>query len=478
MSPPAGLGGRRLRAPAVRVATLAALLGAGLALAAGAPGRFARTPQEITAALAGSPHTGECNQCHTQHGTNEIAYPNALLGPNANTLCDGCHTTPFKGGSYGLTLLYNGSAHGSGPSMIWPGPTPPARTEAGGASKCLNCHDPHSWSDATGVIPHLAVAREEKLCLTCHDGLPAARNVQSDMLKAYRHPVQDYTGRHTGADEALSGDFAASPVNRRHSECEDCHNPHVARTDPTGGFPTTNAPKSTLGVSRVRVLNGAAGTAPVYTFTAGSDTLTSPVAEYQLCFKCHSGWTIQPTGQTDFGKVLNTNNPSFHPVEGQGRNLNIRAGAFAVGWSPTSTTPCGSCHGSDAGSVRGPHGSNNRYILKQPYTASSASRTMVSSEICFLCHTYNTYANRNAGNTVLGYSRFNPPNFGEGHAFHVIDQRRPCYACHATHGSANQKHLIVTGRNPGINSYTETTNGGTCSPTCHGTETYTINYAR
>jgi hypothetical protein len=38
--------------------------------------------------------------------------------------------------------------------------------------------------------------------------------------------------------------------------------------------------------------------------------------------------------------------------------------------------------------------------------------------------------------------------------------------------------MIVTGRNPGILSFSENASGGTCSPTCHTSENYGINYAR
>ena len=54
----------------------------------------------------------------------------------------------------------------------------------------------------------------------------------------------------------------------------------------------------------------------------------------------------------------------------------------------------------------------------------------------------------------------------------------PCYACHVTHGSTTLPFLLVVGRVPGIVSYSRTANGGTCAPSCHGSESYTVNYAR
>ena len=469
-------GGRRLLALAARTAALLCLPAA--ALAAPAPHRGPRTPADITQAMETGPHAGLCDKCHTSHAGEVTPQPNALLGPDDNALCDGCHTVAWKGGSYPGTWLYAGSAHGSNPATVWPGPSPPARTDMPAGGKCVNCHDPHGWDDATGTIPHLAVGREEQLCLACHGGSPALVNVQTDQLKPFRHPAQDYTGRHTGADESQPSSFAFSPVNNRHAECEDCHDPHVARTDPPPLAPTLDAPKSVLGVSRVRVLNGPAGSTPSYFFTPGADTVSAPVAEYQLCFKCHSSWTVQPSGQTDFGVVLNPNNPSYHPVEAPGRDLTLQPGAFAPGWSATSVTPCGSCHGSDLGTVRGPHGSNFRYLLRQPYTATSAHEAMTPDGLCFQCHAYDVYANPFASDAVRRASRFNKPGSASGHAEHVGGQQVPCYACHVTHGSTTLPHLLATGRSPGIVSFTETLAGGTCTPTCHGPQTYSINYAR
>jgi hypothetical protein len=234
-----------------------------------------------------------------------------------------------------------------------------------------------------------------------------------------------------------------------------------------------------LGVSRLLVQNGPAGTLPTFTFATGADTLSAPVAEYQLCFKCHSSWTTQPTGQTNLALELNPANASYHPVEAAGRDPNIAAGAFAPGWSATSLTRCGDCHGSDFdGAPRGPHGSSYRYILKRPYQASSQPRLMTSDESCFSCHTFDAYANPAAPEAVRGASRFNAPGAGKGHAEHVGELSVPCYACHVTHGAPARGHLIVTGRNPGITVYAETPTGGTCQATCHDPKSYTVNYAR
>ena len=291
----------QIERPSATSLKLAWLCLAGFSLTAFAPPvRRSLSPQEIMATLALGPHEGACDRCHSMHGEDQpIVYSRALIGPDDNTLCDKCHTTPWAGGSYADPLVYSWSSHSQSQSMIWPGPNPPARTEAGAASKCVNCHEPHGWKDAVGLIPFLGMAREEALCTTCHDGSPAITDIKQDMRKAFRHPIQDRSGVHLGPLESTPADFAAAPVNRRHSECQDCHNPHMAHADRLG-LPAAPALSSlNLGISRVRPINGSAGQPPTYAFIAGSDSLSGPITEYQLCFKCHSSWTTQPSAQSD-----------------------------------------------------------------------------------------------------------------------------------------------------------------------------------
>jgi hypothetical protein len=319
----------------------------------------------------------------------------------------------------------------------------------------------------------LLVNREENLCYACHDGSPVAKNILGQFTKSYRHPTSDYSGRHAWTE---GGNPTAYGTANRHAECEDCHNSHVATADAT--VPTAPAASNVIrGVGRVAVTNGAAGTIPAYTYRASTDA-TGPITEYQMCFKCHSSWTTQPAGQSDTALQFNSNNPSYHPLEATGKNTNINPSSFVNGWTGLSSMYCSDCHTSEDGTVRGPHGSQYRYLLKQPSIASGSSRTMASTELCFNCHSFDTYANNGATTTQWSYSRFNSPAQDEGHTKHLIDHRAPCYACHGSHGSATKPHLIVTGRNPGLNSYTETATGGSCSPTCHGTESYRINYTR
>jgi predicted CXXCH cytochrome family protein len=415
---------------------------------------------------------GECTQCHDLHASrdgvaNGGPFPYALFAENDNALCQTCHDTRSANAIYPGSGPWGQSAHALSPSMSWPGPTPPSRPSSD-SGKCVNCHDPHGQRDAGGLVPSLLHTREENLCYSCHDGTPGA-NVRQQFQKAFTHPITR-SGRHSPTEGDNAGAFG-----NRHSECVDCHSAHVARRDNSpAGAP--DASETIVGVSRIKVTNGPAGTRPVYTW-AGPDEVAFAM-EYEVCFKCHSSWTSRPAGQEDLALVLNPNNPSFHPVEAEGANRNIEPDAFVNGWRADSLVYCSDCHGGDNTTLRGPHGSAFRYLLKANYEAATSPSPMSPGDLCFRCHSWDTYTNPVGDPAQLRASRFNGPSAPNGHAFHVGDRGFTCYACHQSHGSTQLPGLIATGRSPGLLGYVQTPTGGTCTTTCHGSESYAVNYPR
>jgi predicted CXXCH cytochrome family protein len=422
---------------------------------------------------------GDCAHCHEFHGTDVSPFDFMLWREDDNDLCFTCHSTESSSGIFPGLFAYQQCAHRTSFNMIWPGPQPSARTEPGANGKCVNCHDPHGSSDFSGLIDALVFSREETLCFTCHDGSPAEADIYSDFLWSFRHPAPDFSGRHTTDEGADPSKFGFWPQDNRHSECSDCHNAHRMEIP---AFPPSapDLPPSLVGVSRILVTNSTAGTVPIYTFVPANDTTTVPAAEYQICFKCHSSWTTQPTGQADLSILLNPHNASYHPVEAQGADVGIHPLSFAGGWGTASATYCSDCHRSNSSGLRGPHGSEFEDILAGPYPASSVEREPQPDDFCFLCHNFDTYANKEASETVTGYSRWNEPEESKGHTYHVEKKGIHCYSCHDSHGSPQFPHLIVVGRKPGLNSYThepyEEPNGGRCFPTCHGDRSYGTNY--
>jgi len=435
-------------------------------------------PETGVQRLADQP-PGACGQCHDGHASrngvpNSGPFNRTLFTADDVTLCYECHSVPGASQVYPGNVTWAESTHAVSAEMFWPGPVPPARN-ATDSGKCVNCHDPHGASDASGVIPSMNRLREEALCYGCHDGTPAP-DVKAQFAKAYRHPIAS-AERHE-AVEGLDEDaarYAASPVDRRHAECADCHNSHVARADL--GAPTApEASQRLAGVARVSVVNGAAGTEPLYVWRGAQDG-AFVMNEYEICFKCHSSWTQLGAGQTDLATLTNPGNASYHPVQAAGKNTNIDVAAFVQGWSSQSLVYCSDCHGSDDSTIRGPHGSAYRYILKRHSPSTSTPQPVAQADLCFSCHRFETYGDASASPANQGPSRFNLPS-SRGHAYHVGEQQVPCYACHVTHGSATKPALIATGRTPGIVFYMQTTGGGTCTPTCHMARSYTVNYAR
>lgn len=453
---------------------------------------------------------GHCLQCHPQRQTPVLPSP-VLFASNDNGLCFTCHATAGGANFYAGQTAYQGSAHANSAVMVWPGPTPLARP-AGDAGKCLNCHTPHGSKDARGLVPSLEWFREEAACLGCHDATgPAVTNIAGELSKRAAHPVVTVSGVHL-VREGNTG--AAFGTGKRHAECVDCHNPHAS---------TVAAPLT--GTSRVAVTNGAAGTTPSFTYRPASDT--TPVKEYELCFKCHSSWTTAPAGQSDLSKLLNPNNESFHPVEAAGKNTtsfmtqNLAGGTGLPHLTTASVVTCADCHNNDAlpttvslssaytGALpTGPHGSSasggnvkfSDALLRAPYRKDlkTASEAYASTDftLCFICHSaapfsttssntrtdtafrYHGLHVRGLANKGSGGTDLSVPGAGQGNAI--------CRECHYnTHGTrgapwaSNVSYLRGVNFAPNVTASGSTTNppawtpGGTagtgsCALRCHG----------
>jgi len=291
--------------------------------------------------------------------------------------------------------------------------------------ECATCHRSRAGRNKNVLkspVPQSA------LCFTCHDGTGANANVQahfSDPLVPANNDATRMYYRHdtigtTSHTSAGLNEFGG--VSNRHTECGDCHNAHQANatnTTPTATGATASG--RLAGISGVSVANGAAGTAPTYTFLDGT---TNPITrEYQLCFKCHSGFTtLSPnTGFTpsryrlDKAVEFNPGNPSYHPVEAPGKNTTAKMAASLAGSSPYkkwsfttgSTIRCVNCHASSTTynlvtppSASGDlpmHTSKNPGILLQNYRnrvlkTPSDPYTNTDFALCFMCHANSPFA--------------------------------------------------------------------------------------
>ncbi len=353
-----------------------------------------RPPASIIAPV--SLDTGSRMQCTSCHDAHDDTYSKFLVMSNqGSALCYSCHDKTYWGGSSHSTSTKTWNGSGTNP---WFHST--YTTVADNA--CENCHAPHT---AGGPARIMNFQNEEDNCLYCHNGNVAAKNIQSQLTKTFKHNVYGYTGIH---DE---NELAAPAA--KHVECEDCHNPHaVNNTTATAPF----VKGSNVGVKGVD-LNG---------------TPVNPAQyEYQICFRCHADnqvvqrYTQRYRGVGNSRLDFSSTNVSYHPVEAAGQNTSMTS--LLAPLSVTSKIYCSDCHASDgSGSPAGPHGSSNVGILKFAYdtarfpmlgTGWTGADLNMHWPLCFSCH--------NLSNVTTVHN-----NISGGHFLKYVG----CNTCHDPHG--------------------------------------------
>lgn len=389
------------------------------------------------------------------------------------------------------------------------------------ANQCAACHRSH-----TGKSPNLLPLEgpQSNLCLTCHDGTGAATNVAaqySDPAVPENNPAAREYFRHdalTASSHTRSDLDEFGGVANRHAECGDCHNAHrvtaAASSETANGWAASGRLD---GISGVSVANGAAGTAPAYSVLDG---VAQPITlEYQLCLKCHSGFTTLPSNVgfppskqvLDKGVEFNPANASYHPVEAPGTNATPKMAENLAGTSPYklwtftvgSTIRCTNCHVSGAAYTPGTpppagsdlpiHTSPFRSMLLQNYrdrVLKSAGEGYAAADfaLCYTCHGEQPFATKTETATNFrlhglhltdlagegsGGTDIDTPGAGQGNAI--------CAECHfRLHSTAypvgtqslSGTRLVNFAPNVrpsgGVLSWTRTPTGGSCTLTCHG----------
>lgn len=381
----------------------------------------------------------QCTSCHDAHLNR---YPKFLVAdPAYSGLCVVCHRLPRWQESAHATSSATARSAGAIPGLGY---------SSVGENGCSSCHRSHG-------APHprrlLTASAEEGVCLGCHDGRIAAKDLRRESLKFSAHRVDLYTDVHdpTENPSTMSG----------HVECVDCHNAHEARAGASGG----QIPGPLTGVSGV---------------TISGSFVREATFEYEVCLKCHGvsedrdPVVFRTDGRTNVRLAIDPQNPSFHPVADVGRNPRIAG--LIVPQTPASRTPCTACHNNEAAAVtagsapRGPHGSNYRPILAAEYhlDATAGPESYQLYALCYRCHDRTTLLNRRDGFP---------------HQLHVAEVGASCAVCHDAHGSRRNPHLInfmsrdvtgkvvVTASRSGQLEYVSVGNGtGRCFLTCHGTD--------
>lgn len=365
----------------------------------------------------------ECASCHDPHRYDPVVNKKFLridsgntFGENVLNTCIACHTrTGWTTSSHSTSTATYSDPSVSGKYGV----------NTVSSLGCVNCHIPHKGLG----IPYLLRWSEEQTCFkgvsgsstssACHGtGANNPKIIEPLLGRTYSHPVTAKSGIHTNLDYLFGTGNPPDPPgsggitfdNYRHAECVDCHNPHQTAQGNHATPPDTrdvlNAgwyPQNPTNLVS-NVLKGVGGVEPVWTGPGTQPTNYSVIPEasyeYQICFKCHSYWSLgisdkwrssfffsdgrttdagTPYPLTDVAAEFNINNASGHPVVVSSNN---RPGSY----SPRALPPeamrepwrssvgnvamyCSDCHGSDnevGGDPRGPHGSNLKFMLKGP----------------------------------------------------------------------------------------------------------------
>ncbi len=401
--------------------------------------------------------TIECITCHDPHNNQ---YSHFLQMANTNAaLCEFCHAKSGWNASIHKTSLQSFTPIGSTPTTV-------------GERSCRNCHASHN-----GVgVPYNLNLSEENTCYQsgCHGTTNGVntKDIQSAVNKMYRHPVNTVAGKHLNPDNSSS---VATP--NRHSECEDCHNPHQSKSG-LHSVKTNLISNVLTGVSGLTPDASSIWTQPT-TFTAAN-----PVTkENQICFKCHSynglgvaangvSGIIGPSGTyiTDQAMEFNSANKSAHPVQ---FSTNAQTGATApkplasrqlsTAWNSvgTQTMYCSDCHGNDqevsTTVPEGPHGSNNMHMLRGT-TASSTKYWPYNASGTTLWRLIDVRNNLNNWSTQMFCVNCHPI-FSNGNWFnkaHEAHETRtvtisgkayggvPCVSCHIAVPHGAKRSRLIT----------------------------------
>lgn len=296
----------------------------------------------------------------------------------------------------------------------------PHRNYSSNTAKCGLCHQVHQGKEYRLVRNDTTVA----LCFTCHDGSASKYNIKLsfDNNPGSYHPIMGLS---------LNG-------NSNKLRCTNCHNPHNV----TNFRPPAPAASGALAFSRgVSPSNRAAWTA----ISEGDWFYKLNVTnQFELCYRCHSTWDVGNSTHAntrDIAKEFNPNNKSFHSVEADSPNSK---GIFMSPFSATTRVYCTDCHSSASpGAARGPHGSPNPKILKGTYNTETG--TGYSNHLCFSCHDYSAYAQRDSfrDSNQTGFYNSDRKNLHAHHSDKLGNIR--CQYCHSAvvHGLNSNKHLII-----------------------------------
>ncbi len=415
----------------------------------------------LTSALSLRQDRVECATCHDPHEEARDPVTRKFLARDnrASGLCLECHDLDY--------WAYNPSVHQTSQKRYDPSDGAHTGYSTVADNGCESCHRPHNAAPSLLKKPGAAV------CLDCHQGRVAAKDLRGAVLAPYGHPVLAENGVHDPTEGTGRGPPLPelNPGSPRHVTCVDCHNPHAVYSR------QAEAPFVSGALANVRGI------------TLAGEPVDPARYEYELCFKCHGDSRNQTGARRSLFQRLPASPepnlrltfdvrsaPSFHPIEGPGRSHDVPS--LIPPLSNRSMIYCSDCHSSDAaGGPRGPHGSAYPGLLERPLAMlDHTPESPQAYALCYKCH------DRAA---VLSPSSPFPT-----HTLHVVRAATPCTACHDPHGvsarqgnASNNAHLInfdtrIVGRNQrGLREYaSQGPRSGRCSSSCHGKDHDEVGY--
>lgn len=424
----------------------------------------------------------QCTSCHDAHSS--VNQPFLHKPSNRGELCLSCHELSGK------EWTWTESSHAISKKAPRAGnPWPERKPEWAGRNveenSCQNCHASHHANPAE----RLMVAKEESLCMRCHNGSTTDANLIMEFHKYSRHPIDaDNSDSHNAVRKELRLGM------QLHSECEDCHNPHASKpSSPMVSIASNEF--EIIATTRAPYANGVIAGVPG--IDIGGEFKEEIDYQYELCFRCHgergrsacgnrrcsTADNLQLIRQDDLYNLREKVDPanpqlvSWHPIAENNQQNNDEVPSLFSNLALNATDSliyCTDCHNNDSAAAlggdgpNGPHGSRHAGLLAFGYELNPSARFNVSSDrLCFTCHDSD--------------SLFSDVSFL--HRKHVLEEGNICASCHDPHGSAVYRHLLNflvsanVGQNltiTGASGYSEPTwlgtgrYAGTCYLSCHG----------
>lgn len=395
----------------------------------------------------------QCTACHEPHENPHRKF--LRVDDKTGGLCLTCHQKQGWTGSTHATSTATWNGSGANP---WP--QTPYTTVADNA--CESCHRPHS---APGDTRLLSNTQERNVCLVCHSGHVASKNVEAQFAKSSAHPISSSQWSHE-PDENPN-------TMPRHVTCQDCHNPHQV-TDATASPPAVSG--------RLRGVSG---------LTISGSTIAEANNQYEVCLKCHgvreptTNGVVRLDSTRNIRLKIDPSNPSYHPIAAVGKNPTVSGFESGTGLSASSMIYCTDCHNNDeqgGTSPKGPHGSQNSPILERNFEMNDPNTESAQSyALCYKCHNRN-YLLTDQANTFLHARHVGSGGMGGmGGGGGMMGVNATCAVCHDVHGSRPYKGLInfmrvdrfgnqvVRPSSSGRLEFIDLGQGsGQCYLTCHG----------